>query len=163
MSVEAGTEPAGAGGGGEEVDVLRPPARALDRPGHRLGGQLDGAALEAVVELVHRLARSHARLEGFRVEVEVAALDLAIGEETRALGIVIAGHAQDGALVEAMAGGGRRDARDLGRGHGRSVRPGYCHVQEPDASVTERSPPCLSSPSRESRRRSTPPPSSSAT
>src|SRR5258705_3745682 len=106
MGVEAGTEPARAGGGGEEVDVRRPPARALDRPGHRLGGQLDGAALEAVVELVHRLARSHARLEGFRVEVEVAALELRIGEEASTLGIAIATRATARALIEPMPGGG---------------------------------------------------------
>ena len=66
----------------DEVDVVRRPPRARPAPPHGGRADLDGAALEARVELVDGLVGR----EGLGVEVEVAALDLRCSRRTRRAG-----------------------------------------------------------------------------
>ena len=123
VRVEARAEPAGARRGGDEVEVAGRPSRAAEHAPQRLRPDLDGAAAEAVVELVHASRRG----ERGRVEVEIPALDVAVREEARA-GAVVARHAEQRRLIPAKRrrGGGARD--DAGRAHARSIRSAPCLV-----------------------------------
>ena len=97
MRVEARAQAPGAGRGREEVDVARRPARAPEDVPHRRRTDLDGAPLEALVELVDALIGR----ERLGVEIEVAAIDLAVREESGALPLV-AGKAEQRVLIPAI-------------------------------------------------------------
>src|SRR5256885_823007 len=91
MSVEARREPSRARRGGDEVHILRRPARARQR---RAGGrfrQRQRALTEPCGELVHRLVRCEAR----GIDPEVAALDVAGREEPAPALVGIPGKRQD--------------------------------------------------------------------
>src|SRR5262245_53586965 len=96
VRVEARAQPARARRRREEVDVARRPPRSPQRAAHRFGADLDGPAAEALPELIDGLVRRERR----GIDVEVAAIDLAVGEEPRALPLV-AGQAQERRLLPA--------------------------------------------------------------
>src|SRR5262249_31426067 len=88
----------------------RPP-RSPQRAAHRLGADLDGPAAEALPELIDGLVRRERR----GIDVKVAAIDLAVGEEPRALPLV-AGQAQERRLLPAPgrnSSGAGHDGRPL--------------------------------------------------
>jgi hypothetical protein len=117
MRVEARAEAAGAGGGGDEVHVLGRPPRLGDGLARGLRGQLESPAAEAIVQLIDAFLGRLVLAEDGGIEIEIPALDLAIGEEAGALRVGVARHAQDGGLIEAVGRCGRSDGDDLGGAH----------------------------------------------
>src|SRR6185436_12214074 len=110
--VEARAEPPRARRGRDEVHIARRPPRPPEDGAHRGGADLDGAALEPVIELVDALVRR----EGLGIEVEVPAVDLAIGEEAGALPFV-SGELQERGLIPAISRYSRGARGNPGRAH----------------------------------------------
>ena len=118
MRIEARRHAAGARGRRDEVDGGGIPAGALERRARGALAELEGAAAEARVQLVHRLVGAERRA----IDEEVAAGDVAGLEEPAPARVVVAGQAQQLGLREAL---GRR-----GRGH--RGNPWNVHTRSPE-------------------------------
>src|SRR6185436_17202757 len=105
VRVEARRHAPGARGGRDEIDGAGVPAGASQRRPGRALAQLEGAAAKTRAQLVHRLVGT----ERGAVDEEVAARDVAGLEEPAAARVVVAGHAEQLRLREALGGGGRGD------------------------------------------------------
>ena len=64
--------------GGQEVEIVGCPSGRRQRAAHGGLADLERAAAEPIVQLVHRFPP----IEGCGIEVEIAALDIAVPEET---------------------------------------------------------------------------------
>jgi hypothetical protein len=89
--VQTRTETTGAGGGGEEIDLVRGEPRLIETGADRLASQLQAPLAESGVQLIHGLMRG----KGGSIEAEVSLADLAIEEESSTEGILIPGHVEN--------------------------------------------------------------------
>ncbi len=108
--IQAWAQPAGAGGRDEEIDLLRLPARLLQRGEQGPPAKVDAGLAETALQVVQRFGRG----EPGAIDGQIPPLDPAVEEEAAAPVVGVAGQSQDLLLAETV--------HRVGRAHGDDTR-----------------------------------------